>query len=261
MNILNTKQSGFSLVELVITIVVLGVIMAGTVTYISNSTIAYTNVAQREQLTSLGRVTIERVTRDLRSALPNSIRIQNNCIEFFPIKAGSVYLTLPVTAPASSFTAVGFSIPSGANVEHVIVYPYNLTALYSQSNPGPIAGYSNSNSAPTTTVTLTGNHQFALHAPHKRFYLAEDPASYCVVGSDLNYYDSYGVSASQNAPPAGDANLVAEHIQTTDGGAISPFTYTAGSLQRNGIVTLDFRFLIDGEWIRLSHEVHIRNVL
>jgi len=255
------KQTGFSLVEMVVTIVVLGVIMAGTITYISDSTIAYTNVAQREQLASLGRATIERVTRELRSALPNSMRVQNNCIEFFPVKAGSVYLTLPVTAPASSFTAVGFSIPAGANIQHVIVYPYNQTSLYAQNNPGPIAGYSNSNSAPTTTVTLSNSYQFELHAPYQRFYLAENPVSYCVVGTNLNRYDSYGVSASQNAPPGGSAQLVAENIQINDGGAVTPFTYTAGSLQRNGIVTLDFRFLIDGEWNRLSHEVHVRNVL
>ncbi len=255
------KQTGFSLVELVITIVVLGIIMAGTTVYISNSTIAYSNVAQREQLTSLGRVTIEKITRELRSALPNSIRILNNCIEFFPARAGSVYLTLPVSSAASSFSAASFRIPSSANIEHVVVYPFNATALYAQTSPGPITGFAGTAGSPTATVSLTGSYQFAQHSPHRRFYLAEDPVSFCIVGTNLNRYDNYGVNSSQATPPSGTAQLVAESIQTNDDGAVFPFTYLPGSLQRNAIVTLDFRFLIDNEWIRLSHEVQVRNVL
>ncbi len=255
------RQRGFTLIEMVVTIVVLGTLMAGTVSYITNSTIAYINVAQRDQLTTLGRITVEQITRELRHALPNSIRIQNNCIEFFPVKAGSVYFDLPVTAAGSTFTAMNFSIPASANIKHVIVYPNNATTLYSQSNPGPIAGFASVAGSPTATITLTGNYQFALHAPHRRFYLADDPISYCIVGTNLNRYEGYGVNGAQSAPPAGTPQLMAENIQTNDGGTITPFTYTPGSLQRNGVVNLDLRFLIDGDWIRLSHEVQIRNVL
>lgn len=255
------KQKGFSLIELVITIVVLGAIMAGTASYITNSTVAYTNVAQRDQLTTLGRITIERVTRELRNALPNSIRIQNNCLEFFPVKAGSVYFDLPTSTAGNSFTARSFTIPAGANIEHVIVYPINVNTLYNSGGTGPLAGFNGAAGAPTITVTLSGNHQFPLHAPQRRFFLAEDPVSYCIVGTNLNRYENYSVNAVQATPPASAPQLVAENIQTNDGGAVTPFIYTPGSLQRNGLVTLDFRFLVDGDWIRLSHEVQIRNVL
>ena len=66
--------------------------------YISNSATAYTDTVNRDQLSSLGRASIERVTRELRSALPNSIRVQNNCVEFFPVQIGSSYFSLPVDA-------------------------------------------------------------------------------------------------------------------------------------------------------------------
>lgn len=255
------RQRGFTLIEMVVTIVVLGALMAGTATYITNSTIAYTNVAQRDQLTTLGRITVEQITRELRHALPNSLRIQNNCIEFFPVKAGSVYFDLPITAAGSTFTAKSFSIPASASITRVIVYPNSTTNLYSLSNPGSIAGFTSVAGSPTATITLSGSYQFALHAPHRRFYLTEDPVSYCIEGSNLNRYENYGVNPVQSAPPGGTAQLMAENIQTNDGGAITPFIYTPGSLQRNGIVTLDFRFLTNGEWIRLSHEVQVRNVL
>ena len=255
------RQRGFNLIELVVIIVVIGALMAGTAVYITNSITAYTAVARRDQLTSLGRVTVERVVRDLRTALPNSVRVANNCIEFLPILSGSSYLTLPVDTVASSFTAADFTLPAYTGNAFVVVYPYNPTALYAMSNPGPIATFVSKTAAPTTTINLSGNYQFERHSPYRRFYVVNTPISYCVVGNNLNRYRGYAISAAQNTPPGSTAELVAEDIQTNDAGVVVPFRYTPGTLQRNAIVALDFRFLIDGEWIRLNHEVQVRNAL
>ena len=258
-----TKQHGFNLIELIVTITVIGALMAGTLAYITNSMSAYTATVRRDQLTSLGRTTVEKVARELRSALPNSVRVSNNCIEFFPVLTGSDYLTLPVDTSATSFTAVDFSLPTYSGTAYVIVYPYNTSALYSGASPGPRATYSSKSGTPTATITLTGTHQFARHAPQRRFYVVNSPVSYCVNGTNLTRHSSYGVNAIQSAPPGGGSNaLVAQNIQTNEGATVvTPFTYSPGTLRRSGVVAMDFRFLIDGEWIRLAHEVHIRNVL
>lgn len=255
------RQRGFSLIELVIIIVVMGVLMAGTAVYITNSVSAYSAVARRDQLTSMGRLTVERVVRDLRTALPNSVRVSNNCIEFLPVISGSAYLTLPVDSSGTTFTAADFVLPTYADTKHVVVYPYNQTSLYAQSNPGPIAPFSSKAGSPTATVTLGSSYRFERHAPYRRFFIVKNPTSYCVVGTSLNRYRNYSISPTQSTPPSVTAELVAEDIQTNDGSVINPFQYTPGTLQRNAIVALDFRFLIDGEWIRLTHEVQIRNVL
>lgn len=258
-----SKQQGFTLIELIITITVISLLMAGTLMYISNSVTAYVATARRDQLTSLGRISVEKVTRELRSALPNSLRVSNNCLEFFPTLGGSAYLTLPVDSPASSFTAAAFSLVGSTTNASVVVYPYNTSALYAAANPGPLAGYSSQAGSPTATVTLSASHQFSHQAPQRRFYVVGTPVSYCIVGSDLMRYNSYGIHAAQVAPPTtGSSSLVAQNLQTSDGATtVTPFRYTPGTLRRSGVVTLDFRFLIDGEWIRLSHEVHVQNVL
>lgn len=252
---------GFTLVEMVVTIVVLGVIMAGSAVYITNSTIAYNDVAQREQLTSVGRLTIERVVRELRNALPNSVRISNNCIEFLPIIGSSVYLTLPTDSPGNGFTAPAFNLNSASGTRYVVVYPYSQGALYSGGNPGPRAVFSSVAGSPTATVSLAAAHRFNRHAPQRRFFIVDSPTSFCIEGTNLNRYRGYSISAAQAAPPSATAELVAENIFLNDGGAVTPFTYTPGTLRRSGIVALDFRFAIDGEWIRLFHEVQIRNAL
>ena len=255
-------NKGFTLIEMVVVIVVIGVIMSGTAVYITNGVRAYTNTANRDQLTSLGRITVERVARELRTALPNSIRVSNNCIEFFPIQGGSVYLNLPVTNAATSFNAVSVTTPSGFGTLYIVVYPYNSATLYSLSNPGAIAQLTSISGAPTATVTLANAHRFITHAPQRRFFIVSSPVSFCLVGTSLYRYSGYTISNSQTAPPNTGAALLAENIQTTDNATtVVPFTYAPGTLQRNGIVTLDFRFLQDGDWIRLSHEVQVRNVL
>ena len=262
MPIHSTQQRGFNLIELIVTITVIGLIMTGTIAYITNSVTAYSATARRDQLTSLGRTAVEKVARDLRGALPNSVRVSNNCIEFFPTLGGSIYLTLPVDTSASTFTAVDFTLTSYTGSASVVVYPYNTNALYSAGDPGPLAGYASKAGAPTTTVTLSATHQFAKQAPQQRFYLVAAPVSYCLVGTDLLRYANYGIHATQSTPPASGSTLVAQNIQTVDGAStVTPFSYSPGTLRRSSVVTLDFRFLIDGEWIRLSHEVHIQNVL
>jgi MSHA biogenesis protein MshO len=255
------RQRGFNLIELVVIIVVIGALMAGTAAYITNSVTAYNAVARRDQLTSLGRVTIERIVRDLRTALPNSVRVSNNCIEFLPILSGSTYLSLPVDSAGTSFTAADFTLPAYSGAAYVVVYPYNQTPLYAQSNPGSLVTFSAKAGTPISTVTLGSSFRFAHHAPHRRFYVVNAPISYCVLGTNLNRYRGYSLSAAQATPPSASAELVAENIQLNDSGVVVPFRYTPGTLQRNAIVALDFRFLIDGEWIRLSHEVQVRNVL
>ena len=78
----------------------------------------------------------------------------------------------------------------------------------------------------------------------------------------LNRYSDYGYSAVQAVPPSG-GHLLAQFIQLVDGGVVQPFQFNAGTLQSNGTVHLDFRFLARGttsEWVRFSHDVVLQNV-
>lgn len=260
------RQPGFTLVELIVVIVVLGAITAGTATYIVRSMEAYSDTVRRDQLTSGARIAVEKMTRELRNALPNSVRVDNDsgtthCIEFFPVESGSSYESVPRTAANISFAAIAYAAPQ--TPAYVAVYPHATQPLYTNNNPGPLAGYDPDNSEPANGVVyLDNNHRFTHDSPRKRFFLAGEPVSYCVSSDGkLQRYRGYGINSNQDVPPGVTGALLAENIQLTDGGnAVTPFTYTAGSLQRNAVVTLDLRFMEDGEWVRLLHEVQIRNV-
>lgn len=255
-------QHGFNLIELIVVITVLTIIMLGTTFYINNSITAYADTVRRDQLASLGRITMEKVVRQLRLALPNSIRIQNNCLEFFPIEAASVYLNLPTDVAASNLSVVPVSLPGGSANRYVAVFPFDVNALYTSANPGPLSGLNSITGTTPATITLNSAFRFIRHSPYRRIYIVSEPISYCIVGDRLFRYSQYGINAVQAAPPASGAALLAENIQSSDNGnPLTVFAFTPGTLRRSGIVALDFRFLIDNEWIRLSHEVHIRNAL
>lgn len=253
---------GFTLIELIVVITVLGVIMAGTAAYITNGMTAYSDTVRREDLAATGRLTIERITREIRTALPNSIRVSNQCLEFLPIQTGSVYLSIPTDVASSSFSAAAFNLPAATGSRYVVVYPYTVGSLYSTTNPSPMAGLSSVSGSPTATVTMTSAHRFSDESPVQRFFISGDPVSFCVIGTQLYRYNAYGLNTIQITPPASGAALLADNIQLSDSGnTVTPFSYTPGTLRRNGIVTLDFRFSSDNEWIRLTHEVQIRNVM
>ncbi|TDY03841.1 prepilin-type N-terminal cleavage/methylation domain-containing protein [Thiohalophilus thiocyanatoxydans] len=261
------RQSGFTLVELIVVIVVLGAISAGTALYVVRSMEAYSDTVRRDQLTSGARVAVERLTRELRNALPNSVRVDNDsgtthCIEFFPVESGSSYDSVPRTAANISFAAIAYAPPQ--TPAHVAVFPHATQPLYTHNNPGPLADYDPANSEPANGVVyLDNDHRFTHDSPRKRFFLTGEPVSYCVdPDGDLKRYRGYGIDSTQSVPPTGVTGaLLAENLQLSDGGnAVTPFAYTAGSLQRSAVVTLDLRFMEEGEWVRLLHEVQIRNV-
>ncbi|MEC9260142.1 MAG: prepilin-type N-terminal cleavage/methylation domain-containing protein, partial [Pseudomonadota bacterium] len=66
---------GFTLIELVTVIVILGVASAGIASFVRGSMQTYIDVSTREQLLSESRFAIERLKRELRNAVPNSVRI------------------------------------------------------------------------------------------------------------------------------------------------------------------------------------------
>lgn len=165
--------------------------------------------------------------------------------------------------PPTSLSAVDYIAPQTPATAYVAVYPYSTSSLYDKNNPGPLADYDDGNSDPANgEVYLTSSHRFTHDSPRKRFFLTGPPVSYCL-GTDgnLRRYQGYSINSVQPIPPAGSGALLAENLQLSDGGtAVTPFRYDPGSLQRNGVVTLDLRVRQDNEWVRLLHEVQIRNV-
>jgi len=178
--------------------------------------------------------------------------------------AASTYLELPVAFAATSFTAVPLE-PGYLNAgDRVAVYPDTAADLYSLSTPGSISPPVNI-SAPdvnnAVTLTFTSTHQFTAESPQKRFFLIQQPVSFCLDGGRLWRYQQYGFLAAQPMPaglPAGlpGRALIGESVSSPS----QAFTYSGATFTRNGLVRIDLDFSASSDRVHLNHTVQLRNV-
>ena len=82
---------GFTLVEMIISIVITGIIVSMMALFGRGQVDAYIDVGNRAELSDAADTTLRRVARELQAALPNSVRLSGNFLEFVPIHDGGRY--------------------------------------------------------------------------------------------------------------------------------------------------------------------------
>ena len=124
------RARGFTLVELVMVILLLGVMATFSSQFIGIGTQIYGDASRREQLMSDARFAMERLNREVRDAVPGSVRVEDEgggaqeqgaCLRFWPIATAGRYLETasstvlrivePVTMPAKEDTAIIYPLP------------------------------------------------------------------------------------------------------------------------------------------------------
>ena len=291
---------GFTIIEMVVAIVVSGIMAIGIVSFIGDSVDSMTTSANRNKIAASGRIAIDRMAMEIHNALPNSIRATtatpggDQCLEFVPVRAATTYINPPFSpGGATTFDVVDLT-PSqhGVTGGYAVIFPRRQNRLYDGDN-GASAGWPNlpanrrpiqeitsiaaSVSADQSTVTLVKSHRFRRRSPSQRFFIVEEPVSFCVVGENLYRYTNYGfytaqvtaeeesgvceVALDQTCLPdyaaAPDKMLITNDL---DNAGLTAFTVSAQTLRRNSLVALQFNFSADNDSIVLNHEVLTRSV-
>jgi len=270
-------SKGFTLLELVIVMVLLGVMAVGITSFVSLTTQTYVNVTARDEIIASARFAIERLNREIRNAVPNSIRVANvgpiQCIEFVPIVASTVYTDIPVSpeTAASSIAVIPFENDDGSNYQcsgcddKVIVYPLTNAEVYDTNTDATGKVFSLGNftppGVPTTPWTLpiaNGNVLFDADSPTNRLYIANEQISYCVLASNLIRYNN-SIGGNQPLPPSSAPYLMAQYLAPIDAADL-PFTFSPATLRRNASVKVKLHFINNGEDYVFDNEIHINNV-
>jgi len=239
-------DKGFTLIELITVIVILGVLSVGISGFIKFGSQIYAETSERDKIISSARFAIERLNRELRHALPNSVQLTNNnqCIEFTPIAVSTTYTDIPVNPEPVSNTVsvIRFDNSRFSDNQRVIVYP--LTPSDVESSSGKVYEIATSgldmSGGDVWEVTLdTTPIHFTSDSPTKRIFFISPKVSYCLTNNRLER----------------DGIWMAQDITNID-----PFDVTPATLQRNSIIQTRFRFEKNFEKITFNNEIQVPNV-
>ena len=263
MNWSMSKAKGFTLIEMVAVMLLLAVLAAGIGSFIKLGSQIYVDSSTRSELISSGRFVVERLNRELRTALPNSVRVNSNggsivCVEYTPSVISSTYIDIPVAPEAASdqvTIARLFDNSLFSDSLRVAVYPTSANDVYGASNK--IFAIENGSSLVTNanqqTITLANDINFAADSPTNRLYLIENPVSFCIQNNTITRHTGYGYDAN-NLPNNGGV-LMAQFIDNS-----STFTLSAATQYRNATVLTLLVFADNSETFTFSNEVQIPNV-
>lgn len=260
-------QQGFTLIESIIAIVILGILSGIVAVFIRGPISAYVDTKERALLTDAADGAMRRIGRDLQTALPNSFRGASSsstaCIEFLPVIGGGRYRIqagsggndkLNFNNDDDSFDVLGHigldALPAGTN----LVAIYNLGVpgadAYAGDNTGTIQ------SALGTSIALNPGKKFPFESPGNRFQvISNQSVVYFCSGTGLYRKTQAIASAKMAACPsagAGDALLV-------DNVSACSFTYEPAVTTRNGVVTISLVLTRNNESVNLYNEVSVSN--
>lgn len=266
-------QRGFTLVEAIVVIAITGIVAATVAAFIRAPVEAYVDSARRAEFTDIADTALRRIGRDLRAALPNSIRITSsggaNYIEFLLTSGGGRYRAEPdstgggnvldFTTAVSAFDVIGPVSPLSSG-DFIVVYNLGPGSGESDAYTGSADNKAAFVSVSGSTITIASK-QFPFSSPGRRFHVVKYPVTYKCdpVARELRRYWGYAISAAQPTPPVTTNNaLIAQNVNSCE------FRYDLSpATQRTGVVSLTLelsQLATSGDKVRLLQQVHVSNV-
>lgn len=279
-----TSQAGFTLVEAVMVIVITGILAGMVAVFIVSPTKGYIDSVRRAELTDAADASLRQLAREVRLALPNSLRVATvanvSYIEFIPTSTGGRYRDVADGSTAGNILSFSDSskltfdvlgpMPSNPAVavgDYVAVF--NLGPGYN-----PVDAYVGGNRAPVTSVGASsitlGANPFAaasppLPSPNSRFHVVPGntkAVTYAcpttVAGNLTRYwnYDTGGFNANISTPPTGGSSAIAITNVTCQ------VDYTANVSRRNGLLYISLTVTdgtSSGESVTVFQQIHVDN--
>ena len=267
------SQRGFTLIEAIVAMVLLGIAGSLVGMFIRIPIEGYFDTERRARLTDTADTALRRMARDLRLALPNSIRITAvgnvRYLEFLQTRVGGRYRTDPTAAGGGNPLEFGIADANGFDVLGTppVFQAGDHVAIANLGTDSGADAYTGNNMVPITGITPAGVVQFAafrfpVPSPGARFFIVNQRVTYeCNPDAGLlRRYSGYAlVGAVQPTPPGVAPVLLADRVANRANACT--MTYDANVANtRMGVVSMSLTLEEAGESVTLLHQVHVSNV-
>lgn len=265
---------GFTLIEIIVVILVISILAGVIFSVIRGPLQAFIDVEKRARLVDIADTALQRMTREIRLALPNSIRVTGGTtVEFLRTLDGGRYRTatdgasvvcgsptdaiLDLSLAGDCFEVMG-TLANFALIDttgNCIDSSSDCLAIYNTGQLNANA-YSDDNLADITgvtvnSITFSGAPPFPFQSPRQRFFIVDTPVSFVCNGGQINRFDNYSIGGA-----VGAGNLLIDQVTACN------FSYNAGSATRAGLVTLSITVedtSLAGASVTLLQQVHVDN--
>lgn len=278
---LRSRQCGFTLVELVLVIALAGVVAVLISTVLSRPLQGFVDQSRRAELTDQAATALNRMARDIRMAVPNSVRESpgTNGLDFVPLhEVGRYQGSLdehgvlhdpPICDTDPCRISMVTDLEAASVVESRWLVIYNLGAesggvpvdgqnLWAYQAPGVVTPSNArfeldvSGSSQRLVVKDAIGFRFAFASPQRRLYLAREAVRYrCDLATGVLWRETFD-TLDLTKPPLSRTPLA-------DSVSHCAFTYQHGTHTRNALITLRLSLSKGGETISLVQQVHVDN--
>ena len=259
-------------------IVLLGILSTVLIVFIVTPFQAARDIERRADLVDAADLALNRISRELRGALPNSVRVHaTGHIEFIGTVTGGRYRRLPEAGGGGDLfvpfrSSDSFDVPGGlidfgqiatrsAGVNCGTSAGHCLS-VFNTGQPG-FNAYAGDNlaaiaarDANTITYDNGGSEPaFAAHSPQQRFFVVDSVVSYVCnpATGELRRHAGYGLDTTAPSLPTGGGELVVTRV------ADCQFSYAPGTAARRGLVSLRLDLENEGERVFLLVQAQVLN--
>ncbi|EHD0098090.1 MSHA biogenesis protein MshO [Vibrio vulnificus] len=227
------SSRGFTLVEMVLTLIVGSILVLGIAGFVELGTKGYADSVDRQRIQTQAQFVLEKLSREFRHAVPNSFSDSGNCLSFYPIVYSGFYAVegndiqfLIGNTNATSPLANGLSL---------VINPSRQQDLVSDSFD--VSGLTNGAGYFAVSNQAASLESNSINRRHYIFN-ANGRVEYCFTAGRI----------SRNG------------VQVADSVSAASFNYLEPTLQRGGLVHIKLTFTQNDESSHYQQDVQVLNV-